>query len=117
MMTSPASDHSEPLSTRPLLQDFDSDIPQKKEQLNVSLRALEDGDDSGSEFEYLRRQRRPGFWRRLRMSTRRRWNGAARTEDLKSAKSSGDEKRRSSQRFRWRRRTCFAIPLLVAFVL
>jgi len=108
------SDDSETHAAQPLLSNFDdiSDFDSPKEsghQSHVSFWALEDGgaSDSGSEFGDLRRQH--GFWRRLRMALRRR-NGRTR-----SVKLGGEEEKRKT--FRWRRRTCLALPVLMVGVL
>jgi hypothetical protein len=113
MMTSP-SDHSESPSAQPLLQNFDNS--QKRDQSVVSLRSLEDGSDSAYEIGNIGPHRRQGFWRRLRMSIRRRRNEEVRNEDFKSAKLGGDEKRRS-QKLRWRKRTVIGLPVLVMSIL
>jgi hypothetical protein len=113
-MTSPASDHSESASAQSLLQDFD--LPQKKNQSTVSLPSLEDGEETGCEFEHLRLRRRQGLWTRLRMSMRKRRNGEAQSENFKSVKLGTDEKRRS-QGFRWRKRTILGLPVLAMVVL
>jgi hypothetical protein len=72
--TMPLSDESR-VAAQPLLKDCDISTPDalRKEEVEIdALRALEDGSESGSEFEALKLQRRPGFWTRLRMSIRRR---------------------------------------------
>lgn len=115
-----ASEHSDSQSpsAQPLLQNFDFDITQKKRQSSVSLRSLEDGDnsDSGSEFEDLRRRGKLGFWKRLRMSMRRRRNSEGRDDDFKAVRLGGDEKTRT-QRWRCRRRTCLGAPVVIMAVL
>lgn len=50
------------------------------------------------------------------MSIRRRRNEDVRSEDLKSVKLGGDEKKRS-QIFRWRKRTVIGLPVLVMIIL
>jgi hypothetical protein len=109
-----ASEHSESLSAQPLLLDFYLDESGGKGRLSISLQSLENGEGSGSEFESLRLQRRPGFWRRLRMSVRRRRDGAA--EDVKSLQQNGDEKRRPQKRT-WRKKACVVVSVLGAVIL
>ncbi|KAH9877972.1 hypothetical protein J1614_003189 [Plenodomus biglobosus] len=105
--------------SRPLLQDFDdARASLAKSPPNVSLGSLEDGDfsafgsDDGNEVNV-----QSGFWRRLRMATRRRDNvrkvhGSETVQLLL-----GDEKKRSKAfRFKRRRvaaRACVVVPLLL----
>lgn len=116
-----ASDESELHSAQPLLSNFDDiSLPQKKlrDASTVSFRSLEDGSassDSGSEFGDLRRQRRPGILRRLRMSMRRRTT--ARHAGYRSVKFGSNEEKRKSQNIRWRKRTCLALPVLAVCIL
>jgi hypothetical protein len=100
------------LSTQPLL---DSSYFKKSPQ--VSLRALEDGDDFSSDDEEIRP--RPGFLKRLRMSVRRR-NGTARVDyDFKSIQLPDEKKQ--VKKYRMRRkyvaRACVIVPLLVVIFL
>ncbi|KAH5411972.1 altered inheritance of mitochondria protein 6 [Parastagonospora nodorum] len=112
-MTSPASDYSESATAQPLLQDFHPS--KERTQSNVSLASLEHGEDANREFRHLGPHRRPAFWKRLRMSMRRRQNGVVPSEDFKSVKLGADDKKKS-QRFRWRKRTFLGIPVLVMIV-
>ncbi|KAH4212079.1 altered inheritance of mitochondria protein 6 [Parastagonospora nodorum] len=112
-MTSPASDYSESATAQPLLQDFHPS--KERTQSNVSLASLEHGEDANCEFRHLGPHRRPAFWKRLRMSMRRRQNGVVPSQDFKSVKLGADDKKKS-QRFRWRRRTFLGIPVLVMIV-
>ena len=87
---------------------------------NTSLRAIEDGDNSvfGSDSEEEIRPR-PGFWKRLRMSIRRR-NGKARFDDGFESVRLPDEKK-GAKKWRVKRkhaaRACIIVPLLVVIFL
>jgi hypothetical protein len=103
-------------STHPLLDSFS---PEKSS--HISLRALEDGcGDSvfGSDIEEEVRQR-PGFWKRLRMSLRRR-NGKSRVDDAFESVRLPDEKK-GAKKWRVKRRhaarACIVLPLLVVIFL
>jgi hypothetical protein len=100
------------LSAQPLL---DSSYSKKLPQ--VSLRALEDGDDFSSDDEEIRP--RPGFLKRLRMSIRRR-NGRARVDDDFESVKLPDEKRQV-KKYRMKRRhvarAYVIVPLLVVIFL
>lgn len=110
MMTTPSP------SSEPLLQSYhDEPTNNKNNRSNVSLCALEDGEESSSDIEELRRARsRAGFWKRLRMSMRRRRNGEERSEEFRG-RSNGEEKGR--KKLSWRTRTCLAVPVVVLVVL
>jgi hypothetical protein len=102
--------------TQPLLDTFSPRI-----SAHASPRALEDGcDDSifGSDIEEDVRPR-PGFWKRLRMSLRRR-NGKSRVDDEFESVRLPDEKK-GSKKWRVKRkhaaRVCVVIPLLVVIFL
>lgn len=110
MMTTPSP------SSEPLLQSYhDEPTNHKNNRSNLSLCALEDGETSSSDIEELRRERlRAGFWKRLRMSMRRRRNGEERSEEFRGVRLNGEEKTR---KLRWRKRTCLAVPVVVLVVL
>ncbi|RII19898.1 hypothetical protein CUC08_Gglean001297 [Alternaria sp. MG1] len=86
---------------------------------HVSLRQLEDGDISifGSDDEEL--GARPGFWRRLKMSIRRRNGKSGIDEDFGRVRLP-DEKTQS-KKYRLKKkhaaRACVIIPLLVLIFL
>ena len=86
---------------------------------HVSLRQLEDGDISifGSDDEEL--GARPGFWRRLKMSIRRRNGKSGIDEDFGRVRLT-DEKTQS-KKYRLKKkhaaRACVIIPLLVLIFL
>jgi hypothetical protein len=113
-MPGPAFHHAQSRSAQPLLHDFDIS---KKDQFTVSPRSLEDGDDSRSELEALRVQRRSGFWRRLRMSMRRRRHGTADEDGIESVRLGGEEMKKKTQKLRWRKRSCLALPVLIICIL
>ncbi|OAL46446.1 hypothetical protein IQ07DRAFT_603200 [Pyrenochaeta sp. DS3sAY3a] len=105
--------------SQPLLQDFDTsetDVFASKKSLNVSLRALEDGDSSsfGSDDEDLRP--RPGLWKRFRMSLRQRRDGSRRKDGFASARFSTADKK-NTRKLKWRKRfvakACVITPLLI----
>jgi hypothetical protein len=103
-------------SARPFLRNSHSD----ENPTNTSLRTLEDGDNSvfGSDIEEEIRPR-PGLWKRLRMSIRRR-NGKARFDDGFESVRLLDEKK-SAKKWRVKRkhaaRVCIIVPLLVVIFL
>jgi len=108
-----ASDDAEVHAAQPLLSDFLASKILPKDQSIVSCQSLEDGSSiSGSESELGDLRRREGFWRRLRMSLRRR----ARHGEAFGGVRLGDEKRRKGN-VMWRTRTCLALPVLVLCVL
>ncbi|KNG52466.1 phosphoric diester hydrolase [Stemphylium lycopersici] len=82
---------------------------------HVSLRALEDGDDSAFSSDDEELRPRPGFWQRLRMSLKRR-NGKSRVDDDLGRVQLPDEKKQT-KRYRLKKkhatRACVIIPLLV----
>jgi hypothetical protein len=102
--------------TQPLLDSFSPNV-----SAYATPRALEDGcDDSdfGSDIEEDVGSR-PGFWKRLRMSLRRR-NGKSRVDDgFESLRLPDEEK--GSKKWRVKRkhavRACVVIPLLVVICL
>jgi hypothetical protein len=112
-MASERSDDSS--SSRPLLHDFNIDDSQQKGDSSILLNSLEDGDQVRSELGLLRRQSRPGFWRRLRMSVRQRRNGAA-NGDFKGTSLNGGEHRRPEI---WGKgkRVCAMVSVLSVLVL
>jgi hypothetical protein len=101
-----------------LLRDFDTDTEldeQNKCLSTVSLKALEDGEKSGDEFEALNQRKRLGFWDRLRMSIRRR----NRVEEKRRGSSNvdGEEKKSGSvQRHACTRWTWLIIPVVILSV-
>ncbi|KAF1837763.1 hypothetical protein BDW02DRAFT_96742 [Decorospora gaudefroyi] len=111
------SDTPEVASTHPLLYASDSPVSlSSKKSVQVSLRALEDGDSSvyDSDDEEIRPP--PRFWRRLRMSLRRRNGGKVRVDDGFESVRLPDEKK-SKKGYRVKRRhvarACVIVPLLV----
>jgi hypothetical protein len=107
-------------TTQPLLRiSSDSETSFNPKAAHVSLRQLEDGSSSifGSDDEEL--GSRPGFWRRLRMSIRRR-NGKARADEDFGRVRLPDEKTQSN-RYRLKKkhatRACVITPLLVVIFL
>ncbi|KAF1847194.1 uncharacterized protein K460DRAFT_392616 [Cucurbitaria berberidis CBS 394.84] len=115
-MASGASDFRH---TQPLLHEFntyDSDITSKTKSSNASLRALEDGDASTFSSEDNELRPRPGFWRRLLMSARRRRNDAARDGAFQRVRLENDDKRKTRKN-KWRKRhvarACVIVPLLL----
>jgi hypothetical protein len=109
-----ASEHPESPSAQPLLRNFDIDIDTQREgRKTVSLRSLEDGEESGDEFEQL--NKRPGFWQRLRMSIRRRNGELVKRDDDRLRV--GREEKRGLKRYRWRKRLCLVIPVVILSVL
>jgi hypothetical protein len=107
-------------SAQPLLRiSSDSESSFDAKSPHVSLRELEDGNGSvfGSDDEEI--GSRPGFWRRLRMSVRRR-NGKLRVDEDFGRVRLPDEKSKS-KKYRLKRKhaakACVIVPLLVIIFL
>jgi len=98
-----------------LLQDYDISTPDalRKQEVEIDvLRTLEDGAESGSEFEPLELQRRPGFWTRLQMSVRRR----RRVESQRFGSERFNQGEPKTRRRR-KRTCCLLVMVLIGFFL
>jgi hypothetical protein len=110
-----ASAHPGSLSTQPLLRDFDNGIDtQHEDRAPVSLRSLEDGEGSGPEFGGL--NQRPGLWQRLRMEMRRRRIGEVKAGNGRRLRE-GEEEEARAKRYRYTKRTCLIIPVVLLSIL